>query len=429
MKCSRVSAGDSNFRARKRRLVLILIFELNSVELSHEKTLGFAPCHKKTRPHPMIIFIDESIFEKQKFGGISRYFCELSHAIVTHTDHTVVIYGGWSQSAYLDTCKTSDQLKVIQAGPVLRKLEFARKWLNPVLRKLHFLKLKCTHKNQALIYHPSYFRLDSFVAALSQVSVLSVYDLIYENRAGKKRLKKMAKRKSLQNRVDQIIAISMSTAHDLAEFNPAVKDKISVIHLATNPPANLIQRVGQKSKDTFLFVGSRGAYKNGKLAIEAFAHLQKQADRPLKMVFAGGGSFEDDELELIQGFDLKEQIEQRDMSDLELAEAYHHAIALVYPSSYEGFGLPLLEAMQVDCPVIAQNISSMPEVLGDWGHYMKEDRYEALLAEMRTVLRPLNEKNGQARESLRQQQLANFSWRKTAEETVQVYQQGLAAKS
>mgnify|MGYP001161532367 CR=1 FL=1 len=365
----------------------------------------------------MNVFIDESIFEKQEFGGISRYFCELAKAISEHSEHRVIIYGGWSQNAYLSQLESTDTLKILFYKKRLRNLRFAKKWLNPIMRKAFFLKYRL--KKERLIYHPSYFSLDSFINKYCDASVLTVHDLIYEHLKKNKSSKKTAKRKKIQDQVDQIITVSESTSRDLKAFNPSVSYKISVIHLATAPQSDQIK---QERNATFLFVGNRGGYKNGTLTIEAFADLQAETKQNLRLLFVGGGEFDTDETEKIQALKLGNLAQQRNLSDQELAHAYQTSIALVFPSSYEGFGLPPLEAMQANCPTIAQKVSSIPEVLGDWGHYMETPTKEALRNQMKNLLQlPMQQSNSELA-NVRTKQLQKFSWEKTAQKTIQVYQ-------
>ena len=369
-------------------------------------------------PKKMIVFIDENIFEKQKYGGISRYFCELGKAISENSEHRVIIFGGWNQNHYLRQIKTTGSLKVLQFNKRLRHLRFAKKWLNPIIRKALFWKYRSTRNK--IVYHPSYFSLDPFINKYCDCSVLTVYDLIYEQQKKNRNSKKIQARKRIQDRVHQIITISESTSRDLKEFNPSICHKISVVHLAATPPKNKTTTTGERN-NTFLFVGNRGGYKNGRLAIEALQQLQEKEQTDTRLLFAGGGAFNKEEIELIQRTELNSSITQANLSDQELNLAYQKSRALLFPSSYEGFGLPPLEAMQFNCPVIAQPVSSIPEVLGDWGHYLQEATSADLCRLMAFIMQPERSELEYSRQQLRAEQLLKFSWQHTANQTIEVY--------
>jgi glycosyltransferase involved in cell wall biosynthesis len=368
----------------------------------------------------MIIFIDENIFEKQAYGGISRYFCELAKAISQTTEHEIFIYGGWSKNTYLNQLIQTKNLKVLRLESKWNWLKFAKSWINPMLRKALYLQLRM--KGEKIIYHPSYFSLDPMIHKYCDASVLTVHDLIYEHQEKNKHSKKATKRKKIQNRVDHIITVSNSTAHDLKEFNPAIYHKISVVHLAAAPSAIELE---QGRNNTFLFVGNRGGYKNGNLAIQAFANLKAETKQDSQLLFVGGGPFDVDESETIQALNLEDSVQQCNLSDQELSHAYQTSTALVFPSSYEGFGLPPLEAIQANCPVIAQKVSSIPEVLGEWGHYFTNESIDELCALMKKAAQPKSTEPSKIRQDLRDQQLRKFSWSKTANKTLLAYRKSV----
>lgn len=365
----------------------------------------------------MIIFIDENIFEKQEYGGISRYFCELAKAISETSEHQVLIYGGWSKNTYLSQLKRTNNLRVIKIKSTWECLRPIKRWLNPIFRKALFIRLRI--KGKKIVYHPSYFSLDSFIHKHCDTSVLTVHDLIYEHQEKNKYSKKVEKRKEIQELVDHIIVVSESTARDLSKFNPPVTNKISVIHLAATPPITILEKRGKRN-NTFIFVGNRDDYKNGTLTIEALHLTQKDIDA--KLLFVGGGPFNDTEINLIKDAKLSAHIDQRNLSDAELSHAYQTSAALLFPSSYEGFGLPPLEAMQYDCPVIAQRVSSIPEVLGEWGVYLPNATAEALSTLMSKTMLQNEATDTQERKQHRTAKLNQFSWEQTADKTISVYE-------
>ncbi|EOU8229881.1 glycosyltransferase, partial [Escherichia coli] len=163
--------------------------------------------------------------------------------------------------------------------------------------------------------------------------------------------------------------------------------------------------------NSVLFVGAREGYKNFVLAVKAVGKLHG-----LKLTIVGGGSLKKYERELLEKY-LKNRYEHFTfLSNEDLNIQYNTAYALVYPSSYEGFGIPVLEAMQAGCPVICANTSSLPEVGGNAPIYI-DDINEFTLKE---ALELVNlKRNVMIERGLLQAQ--KFSWSKCVNETIKVY--------
>jgi glycosyltransferase involved in cell wall biosynthesis len=166
-----------------------------------------------------------------------------------------------------------------------------------------------------------------------------------------------------------------------------------------------------------LFVGSRAPYKDFSVLAQAFAGLAEMGK--LSLVAVGDGPFTPPELATLSRLGIDRRARQVDLSDHELAGAYSHALCFVYPSRYEGFGLPALEAMACGCPVILADSSSLPEIGGSAAHYFPPGDHAAL-GRLIADLVP----NEQLRAQRRQAGLARaalFSWRKTARLTAAAY--------
>ena len=131
-------------------------------------------------------------------------------------------------------------------------------------------------------------------------------------------------------------------------------------YLDMGKPARLNKQQVEKlkSKKYILYVGDRKGYKNFDITINVFQKLND-----FIFVIVGGGDLIDDEKELLK----KECFHYQGISTKDLNILYNNAFCLLYPSSYEGFGIPILEAMKAGCPVVSTNISSIPEVAGDAG--------------------------------------------------------------
>lgn len=215
------------------------------------------------------------------------------------------------------------------------------------------------------------------------------------------------------------IAISHSTANDLVKFYPSIsKESITVAYNGISNnffPANSEEILDFKTKYSirkayFLLVGSRSSldgYKNAILFFKAFNQFP-QRDEFAIICVGGETTLEAKLAELVEN----NQIHLLKLDDTELRSAYSGAISLVYPSLYEGFGLPIAEAMACGCPVITCRNSSIPEVAGEAAIYVHEYKIEEMVNALRKVQIP------EIRQELIKQgleQVKQFSWIEMAE--------------
>ncbi len=233
-------------------------------------------------------------------------------------------------------------------------------------------------------------------------------------------------RRSL-NIADMIIADSYSTKKDLIEHYHIHPNKIQVIYLGVDDifkrvtNKKIIQEVKQKYSlpDTYvLFVGLLSPRKNIRRVLRAFAQLNTNH----KFVIVGNkGWLYEPIFKLINDLNLKEKVIFTGYADAEdLPAIYSGAEALVFPSFYEGFGIPILEAMACGCPVITSNISSMPEVAGDAAIFVDPYSINEIKDAMITIILDKNKKQELIKKGY--SQVKKFSWQKMAEETVNIYE-------
>ncbi|NOQ94227.1 MAG: glycosyltransferase, partial [Methylophaga sp.] len=143
-----------------------------------------------------------------------------------------------------------------------------------------------------------------------------------------------------------------------------------------------------------------------------------------RIVCFGGGQFRGDEIELIRELSIKpRELEQVSGGDNMLAVYYKNAAVFVYPSLYEGFGIPPLEAMALGCPVICSNTSSIPEVVGDSGEYFDPQSIESMSVAVENVLQSTERHAELIRKGFIK--CAEYSWDRCAAETMDIYR-GLA---
>ena len=227
-------------------------------------------------------------------------------------------------------------------------------------------------------------------------------------------------------RASHIIAISQSTKSDLTKYLGIPETKISVIYNGVDhsifKPYEPYQMM-PNHKPYILYVGSERRRKNLDRLFEAFAILRQEFPK-LKLVKVGGPGrhiqFRRGLLKKLSSLDITEAVIFVDnISELSLAYSYSSAILLAYPSLYEGFGLPPLEAMACGCPVVTTNTSSLPEVVGEAGIMVNPYDTHSLVQAMRRVLTDDKLRDSMVRKGLEQSK--KFCWEKAAEMTLRVY--------
>ncbi len=225
-------------------------------------------------------------------------------------------------------------------------------------------------------------------------------------------------------RASHIIAVSQNTREDLIKYLKIPIDRITVIYPGVDH--SIFRPYDTKVLDEpyILYVGSERPRKNLGRLFEAFAELKTEFPG-LKLVKAGDPGrykrFREDAMRKLDGLGITRDVIFVDYaSELELAYYYSSAALLAYPSLYEGFGLPPLEAMACGCPVVTTNTSSLPEVVGEAGIMVNPYDTDSLAQAMRQVLTRSELRDDMVRKGL--EQAKRFSWEKTARQTMEVYE-------
>lgn len=371
----------------------------------------------------MIVSYDSQIWSMQHYGGISRYYYELIRHLAQHDGVQVDLHAGLYISDY----------DLRDLGKRCRRFQGLRRPYVPytgvLARPLNRLLAKVCGDSRSDLVHHTYYRLHPDISR-SAKRVVTVYDMIQEifpdmfanndpTAADKERAVRSA---------DGILAISEQTKQDLVRIYDVHPEKIRVVHLANS----LVYEVSRqdlpaelRSGDPYLlYVGPRYEYKNYQALAGIYAST-RALHRNVRLVLFGGGALSADERAFYDRAGIsRERVLHISGDDRRLAALYKHAAAFVYPSLYEGFGIPPLEAMRYDCPVIASTGGSIPEICGDaFLAFAPEDR-DALLRHIETILndepqrRTLIER-GRAQEK-------KYSWRRCADETLRYYREIIA---
>lgn len=364
----------------------------------------------------MNIFFDHQTFSLQSFGGISRYYAEL----ITGINSTI------ENHAYLPLFFTENEHlkeKGIKRRAMLPAVNFYKK-PQLVYRTNQAYNIAQLRAKTFDVFHATYYDPYFIPHLKKRPFTVTFFDMIHEKLSDQfdtlsdNHIVTKQKR-IIADHATRIIAISESTKHDMIELlgvNPA---KIDVIYLG-----NSLKQIDKEytlrnnEYSYILYVGRRERYKNFEGMLKAiYSILLKHS---IKLVCAGGGPFSSYEKELIHKLNVESYvIYQPIVDDSSLQEIYSQAIAFIFPTMYEGFGIPILEAFACGCPCIVSNLSSLPEVAGDAALYIDPERPDSMPYAIEQLLY-----NNALRQKLIKagyERLNLFSWQRTVNETLRLY--------
>jgi glycosyltransferase involved in cell wall biosynthesis len=273
------------------------------------------------------------------------------------------------------------------------------------------------------IFHPTYYDPYFLDFLNGRPFVLTIFDMIHEiyPEIFSPKDKTPERKKILAQKATKIIAISENTKRDIIKILRIDESKIEVIYLSNSLKINKdIKTINiEIPKKYILFVGSRKSYKNFELFIDAVSLLINE-DNELNIVCAGGGDFSNMEIDKLINLNIKENIFYYSGSDSVLAYLYQKATAFVFPSLYEGFGIPVLESFACRCPLICSKASSLPEVAGDAAIYFDPTDKSSMLNSIQKVI--YNDKLKRQLINKGIKRVVEFTWGKTAKKTKILYE-------
>lgn len=366
----------------------------------------------------MLVGFDYQIFSQEEFGGISRYYCALASQLSLLPEINARIVAPLHINKYLKEAASDLAVgryirRLPRTGRVIRALSSAL--FQPTMGKLR----------PDVIHETYYSEKPSYCGKTPRV--LTVYDMIHERCPDSfARGDQLARLKGCAvRRADHIFCISENTRRDLLDIHHIPEDRVTVTYLASNALTlsglTAAELVG--STPFILHVGGRHGYKNFLGLARAYA-ASTWLKNNFRIVCFGGGAMSSEERHVLAEIGLSEaQVIHLSGGDDRLAALYRGASVFVYPSMYEGFGIPPLEAMSLDCPVVCSGTSSIPEVVGEAGEYFNPGDVESITHAVERVLQSSGRRSelialGRLRREL-------FSWQRCARETVAVYK-GLA---
>jgi glycosyltransferase involved in cell wall biosynthesis len=364
----------------------------------------------------MKILYDHQIFTNQRYGGISRYFFEM----IKRFDEEI------------NSCKV---------GMHLSNNAYYNDGINPNLSPFfsenHFLGkdriIKFTNQNCSIkninkreydVFHPTYYDTYFLKSIRDKPFVVTFYDMIHEKLSDKFLDLKLDtqifdnKKRLLENSA-KVIAISETTKKDIIEIYGVDSEKVDVVYLGNSLVFSNENHTRIIKDDYILFVGNRGIYKNFNFFVTAIANLL--LNNNLKIICAGGGDFTKQEINLLNFLNIQNKVLFKEIiNDDVLANYYANALFFCFPSLYEGFGIPLLEAFACGCPVLLSNGGSLPEIGSDAALYFDPTDEDSLFTQANKLL---------SDEMLRKKlvdkgytRLNQFSWDKTYQDHLKIYE-------
>lgn len=359
------------------------------------------------------IAFDHQIFDLQRYGGVSRYIVEIASELSLIPSLRVAIEAPLHINEYLHSMRSPVRSTALYVGGIPKIRRFAHA-VNALLMP------RLLRRRKPDIVHRTYYAAGQ-TSVRGARSVITVHDLIHE-RVGSAMAHDTparAKRAAIAE-ADHAICISESTRRDLIELFGVDPQKTSVVHHGFSlMQAQELPPVALPEREFLLYVGLRGNYKNFRGLLDAYAASARLRDR-FDIVCFGAAPFSAEEHNAIAETGARAgAVMHLGGADSVLQQCYQRAAMFIYPSLYEGFGIPPLEAMSFGCPVVCCPVASMPEVVGEAAEFFEPGNVESLVAAVDRVstdeaFRAELVRRGTAR-------LTHFSWKKCAEQTLQVY--------
>ena len=360
--------------------------------------------------NPITVLFDPQIFLLQRQGGISRYFAEIIKEFQSNPDLGIrpLLETKSVLSEHALTELDSFNLKRM---PSMQSAVFS-------LAALILGKSEQNSDTAQLIHHTFYLPWFLGRHKLTPRAV-TLFDMIPEKTPRELRLwNPHFVKRSYIRRASLVLSISDSSTKDmLREYNLSLDVLTTYLGVSADFKPGLARPANQ-SYPYFLYVGNRGGYKDCQTSIEAFSRIAK-ANPDLRLLLVGGGDLRGNERKLLKKLGLSNNVEQISVSNEDLPSYYSNALALLYPTRYEGFGLPLVEAMASGVPILASDIEINHEICEDAATYFSVGDSERLASQMQQLLTDPQAVSDKIKLGLIRAR--DFTWAKCAQKTAIAY--------
>lgn len=356
----------------------------------------------------MRVLFDHQIFSSQVFGGVSKYFAEVIHRLPDTC---------WDISAWLSNNEYARHLGLFEMTPFLPGRDFRGKGrIMAELGKLHSLRVM--RRGEFDMVHQTNFDTYLFKAIKGKPMITTYHDTNFVTEYNYNPRMKRLQEKSLQ-RADAIIAVSENTRRDMLSHFNVDESKVTVIHHGIDVPkipAGLEARV--VPEPYILYVGMRHRFKNFINFIRGFGAIA--ARYPGLKVVCTRSPFTKEEQELFTQLGIADRMQVVTANEVTLNRLYRDAMFFVFPSLYEGFGMPILEAMANGCPTAIADASCFPEIGGDASLYFDPRDIDSIAHALETMVQDDSLRQDLIRKGLERSAL--FTWQRTADRHLALYQ-------
>ena len=359
----------------------------------------------------MRVLYDHQVFSLQDAGGASRYHFELIRNLQGLDEIAIEVLLGLNGSVMPIRSLQQARTRVLGRRTTMQP-GLPRYAINELLSAV-----AAPLQGQVDIYHPTLYRALPWVRRRGVV--VTHHDCTHERfpHLFPNAASIMGTKRKLFAHADAILCVSAFSQRDLLHFYDIPEDKTHVVHHGF-AHLGLIESGVETRPPYVLYVGSRASYKNFGLLLEAFSRSGLAGS--YRLLAVGGGAFTAQEQQQIASLELTGLIALIPKADdATLARAYRDAALFVYPSLYEGFGFPPLEAMSLGCPVLVNRTSSLPEICGEAAFYFDSTDPEELAQRLQSIVE--DEAGLAGKRKLGERQVKLYDWSRCAQGTLAVY--------
>lgn len=355
----------------------------------------------------MKILYDHQIFASQAYGGVSRYFAEVIRHIPSKA---------WEVTATLSNNHYARHYGILDCHAFLPHINFRHKGrlMAEFGKPYSAYRLRYGEYD---IFHPTNF--DSYyIAPLGlRPLVVTYHDTNFLTSQNRNRRMERQQQLSLA-RADHIIAVSENTRHDLLSLFNLNPGKVSVVHHGVSRlEESEFAHIKSLEYPYILYVGLRHAFKNFKAFAKAFSLIAHQY--PEVHVVCTRQDFSREELSLFRELGIEQRMHAVVADEVTLARLYSDALLFIFPSLYEGFGMPILEAMSYGCPCALSSASCFPEIAGDAALYFSPNDIGDMADSIEKLLYSKSLRTKHSRLGL--QRVTQFSWERCARKHLDIY--------
>ena len=362
----------------------------------------FIPLHTLIEVRKVKVLFDHQIF-CFRYGGASKYFAMLLNALPNSTWDTTSIM---AMNEYVRSKHLFPSYKTYFKGQALLSDYLNRPYTNYRLAKGDYD-----------VFHQTNFGTYCLKSLGNKPMVTTYHDSNMSTYDAHPEI--VERQRASLARADAVICVSHNTKSDMLNLFDLDEHKVHVVyHGIEIPDMSVLNPQRLFDYPYILYVGRRSAYKNFARLARAFAVIHEKY--PEIHLVCTSQSFSNDELMLFRQLRIISVVHSIAADELTMQRLYRDALLFVFPSLYEGFGMPILEAWSCNCPVVLSDASCFPEIAGDAASYFKADDIDDMVKSILNVvnsdelMRTLVER-GCAR-------VRQFSWETTAEKHLRLYE-------